>query len=188
MRLCRLTACAVAGTYLGVRARYDSLPGDPIFVEATGYETYRTSGQRAATRAAISMPDDGTLIALLPTGSGKTEVAITLAHLARRQTTLVVVPTVALAYDFERRFRAVFGRLNPRVKPDELAFAWTGETDVHGTGVIQVAPDRRQTATAHHFARVHVRRLASFASSRCRRWTHPGARGRRGAPRNAVGP
>ena len=124
--------CAVAGTYRGVRAQYDSLPGDPIFVEATGYETYRTSGQRAATRAAISMPDDGTLIALLPTGSGKTEAAITLAHLARRQTTLVVVPTVALAYDFERRFRAVFGRLNPRVKPEELAFAWTGETDSTG--------------------------------------------------------
>lgn len=124
--------CAVAGTYVGARARYDSLQGDPAFVEATGYDTYRTSGQRAATRAAISMPDDGTLIALLPTGSGKTEVAVTLAHLARRQSTLVVVPTVALAYDFERRFRAIFGRLNPRVKPDELAFAWTGETDSTG--------------------------------------------------------
>ncbi len=124
--------CAVAGTYVGARARYDALLGDPIFVEATGYDSYRTSGQRAATRAAISMPDDGTLIALLPTGSGKTEVAITLAHLARRQTTLVVVPTVALAFDFERRFRALFGRLNPRVKSDELAFAWTGETDETG--------------------------------------------------------
>lgn len=124
--------CAVAGTYLGVRARYDSLPADPAFAQATGFATYRTSGQRAATRAAISMPDDGTLIALLPTGSGKTEVAVTLAHLARRQSTLVVVPTVALAYDFERRFRAIFGRLNLRVKPDELAFAWTGETDSTG--------------------------------------------------------
>jgi superfamily II DNA/RNA helicase len=78
------------------------------------------------------MPDDGTLIALLPTGSGKTEAAITLAHLARRQTTIIVVPTVALAYDFERRFQTVFARLNPTIKARELAFAWTGETDSTG--------------------------------------------------------
>ena len=82
-------------------------------VQATGFDTYRTSGQRAATRAAISMPDDGTLIALLPDGSGKTEVAVTLAHLARRQTTLVVVPTVGLAYDFERRFHTGLWKVEP---------------------------------------------------------------------------
>jgi superfamily II DNA/RNA helicase len=121
--------CAVAGTYAGVRSRYDLLPADPPFVEATGFATYRTSGQRAATRAALSMPEDGTLIALLPTGSGKTEVALTLAHFARRQTTIVVVPTVALAYDFERRFRALFSDRNPTLNSSGVVFAWTGETD-----------------------------------------------------------
>jgi superfamily II DNA/RNA helicase len=121
--------CAVAGTPRGARARYDSLAADPAFFEATGYHTYRTSGQRAATRAALTMRDDGTLIVLLPTGSGKTDVAITMAHLARRQTTLIVVPTVALAYDFERRFREVFARLNSRVNAEELRFAWTADTD-----------------------------------------------------------
>ena len=119
---------AIAGTHLGVRARFDRFPADPIFRKATGYETYRTSGQRAATRAAISIPPLGTLIALLPTGSGKTEIAVTMAALARRQTTIVVVPTIALALDFERRFRDVYAR-TPGTNPDELVFAWTSETE-----------------------------------------------------------
>ena len=121
---------AGAGTSAGVRARYDELPADPFFAEATTFGAYRTAGQRAAVRAAVSMPPGGTLIALLPTGSGKTEVATTLAHLARRETTIIVVPTVALAYDFERRFRETYAARDQRITdPDDLVFAWTGETD-----------------------------------------------------------
>jgi ATP-dependent DNA helicase RecQ len=121
-------ASAVAGTAAGLRARYEAFIADPSFEEATGYGTYQTSGQRAATRAALSMPESGTLIALLPTGSGKTEIAVTLGHLARRQTSIIVVPTVALAHDFERRFREVYAR-NPRIRAAELSFAWTADTD-----------------------------------------------------------
>ncbi|HWW85213.1 MAG TPA: protein DpdF [Vicinamibacterales bacterium] len=120
---------AAAGTAAGVRAVHDHLPADPMFADATSYRTYRTAGQRAAVRAALSLPDSATLIALLPTGSGKTEVATTLAHLARRQTTIIVVPTVALAYDFERRFREMFRARDSRLDPQRLIFAWTGETD-----------------------------------------------------------
>lgn len=120
---------AVAGTGPGERAVYQRLPADPIFLDATGFATYRSAGQRSAVRAAVGMPEDGTLIALLPTGSGKTEIAVVVAHLARRRTTLIVVPTVALAYDFERRFRHVVARLQPRAREEDLDFAWTNETD-----------------------------------------------------------
>ena len=124
-----IDTAAAAGTVAGVRGVHDYLPGDPMFANATAYGVYRTAGQRAAVRAAVSMPDSSTLIALLPTGSGKTEVATTLAHLARRQTTIIVVPTVALAYDFERRFRETFRSRDGRLDPARLVFAWTGDTD-----------------------------------------------------------
>jgi superfamily II DNA helicase RecQ len=121
-------AAARAGTLAGPRARYDPLPSDRFFSQATGYATYRTAGQRAAVRAAVSMPDDGTLIAMLPTSSGKTEIALTLSSLARKQTTVIVVPTIALALDFERRFRDSYRNRNPRVDADGLVFSWTSDT------------------------------------------------------------
>lgn len=122
---------AAAGTRPGRRAEFDKLPADPFFEAATGHRSYRTAGQRAAIRAAASMAPNGTLVALLPTGSGKTEIATTLAHLARRETTIIVVPTVALAYDFERRFRETYAAKNARVNVEQMVFAWTGETDAN---------------------------------------------------------
>lgn len=118
---------ALAGSFRGVRAPRDSVSADPFFAEATGYVSYKSPGQRAAVRAAMTMPDGGTLIALLPTGSGKTEIALTLARTARGMTTIIVVPTTALAYDFERRFRLAYAQ-RPGVSGDDLAFAWTYET------------------------------------------------------------
>ena len=81
-----------------------------------------------AVRAAVSMPAGGTLIAELPTGSGKTEVALSLAEVTNGETVIIVVPTVALAYDFERRFRDLYERHQGR-KAYDLPFAWTGDTD-----------------------------------------------------------
>lgn len=126
--ICAVDAAAIAGTRDGQRAMVDPLPADPFFAEATGYSTYKTAGQRAAARAALSMPAASTLIAVLPTGSGKTELALCLEHTARQQTTVIVVPTVALAYDFERRFRERFAGRNRRVDPARLRFAWTADT------------------------------------------------------------
>ncbi|PRX98013.1 helicase-like protein [Allonocardiopsis opalescens] len=65
---------------------------------------------------------------MLPTGSGKTEVALCLADQRRNGVTLVIVPTVALAYDFERRFRDHYARQNRRVDPKRLHLAWTADT------------------------------------------------------------
>jgi len=119
---------SLAGSIHGRRARFDDLPADDFFEVATGHKSFRTAGQRAAVRAAVSMPGSSTLVAMLPTGSGKTEIALTIACHSRRQTTIIVVPTVALAYDLERRFRDEFGRVNKRVTKGDLVFAWTYET------------------------------------------------------------
>ena len=98
----------------------------PFFLEATGYTTYKTPG--GGVRAAVSMPNEGALITELPTG---TEIAVSLAQFSQREGRTVpgVVPTVALAYDFERRFPQPL-RATPGVKGPGLAvFAWTGDTD-----------------------------------------------------------
>ena len=93
----------------GIACRTDeSVHGDP-FLSAIdpSFESYKSPGQRAAVRSAIVLPPGATLVVNLPTGAGKT-----LAMLAAVQTTppgmtsVVVVPTVALALDQERRYRA----------------------------------------------------------------------------------
>lgn len=120
---------AAAGTSAGRRAVIgENLAADPFFIEATGYTSYKTPGQRTAIRAAVSMPSGSTLIAELPTGSGKTEIAVSLAHFRNGGTVIIVVPTVALAYDFERRFRDLYERQVGRMARGRT-FAWTGEAD-----------------------------------------------------------
>lgn len=120
---------ALAGTDSGVRFRSAPIVADPFFRSSTGFEHYRTPGQRAACRAVMTAPEGATVIAMLPTGSGKTEIALCLAHRAKRGLTAIVVPTVALAYDFERRFRDHFAKRNRRIDPSALHFAWTATTD-----------------------------------------------------------
>ncbi|MFI7073402.1 protein DpdF [Micromonospora sediminicola] len=122
-------AAAAAGTELGQRFHQDDLPADPFFERYTGHSQYRTAGQRAACRAVVSVPDGSSIIAMLPTGSGKTEVALCLAERYPDAVTIIVVPTVALAYDFERRFRDHYARRNPRVDKSALHFAWTASTN-----------------------------------------------------------
>lgn len=121
-------AAAVAGTSRGKRFQSAELPADPFFKHHIGHRQYRTPGQRAACRAVVSMPHGSTIIAMLPTGSGKTEVALCLAEQHRHSVTLIVVPTVALAYDFERRFRDHYANRNPAVDKSSLHFAWTADT------------------------------------------------------------
>jgi len=122
-------AAALAGTVAGCRFEPSSIAADPFFFQLTGFETYRTPGQRAACRAVVSAPEGSTVIAMLPTGSGKTEVALSLAERGRHGLTAIVVPTVALAYDFERRFRDHYSRRDTRIDAASLAFAWTASTD-----------------------------------------------------------
>ena len=123
-------ASACAGTRAGKRQRFDAFDADAAFTDATGYETYRTPGQRAAVRIALEGRPDGLLLTCLPTGSGKTEVAVTLARKVNGEgkTSLLIVPTTALAYDLERRFRATWSK-NLGLDLSTEPFAWTAVTD-----------------------------------------------------------
>lgn len=128
-----IDAAAAAGTWVGDRRRPGSSTADPIFLTATGYPEYKTPGQRTAVRMALDMDPSGVLIANLPTGSGKTEVAVTLARSFDAQgggTVVMVVPTIALAQDLEMRLRALWTRPGRRrVDMSTVPFAWTSETN-----------------------------------------------------------
>lgn len=64
-----------------------------------GHTHYRGAGQALAVRSALNMPADETLLAVMPTGEGKSLVFQALAEACRGQTVAVVVPTVTLALD-----------------------------------------------------------------------------------------
>jgi ATP-dependent DNA helicase RecQ len=123
---------AAAGIRAGERRRAGSSTADPIFTEATGFPEYKTPGQRAAVRMVLEMDPSGVMIANLPTGSGKTEVAVTLARSLDAQgggTVVMVVPTIALAQDLEARLRVHWTRTSRRrVDMSTVPFAWTSET------------------------------------------------------------
>ena len=78
---------------------------DPWVTRYLGFNRYRGAGQSLAVRAALHMPDDKTLLVLLPTGEGKSLVFQALAAAHSGQTVAVVVPTVALALDHEVALR-----------------------------------------------------------------------------------
>jgi ATP-dependent DNA helicase RecQ len=94
--------------------------GDP-FLKAIKRERYRSSGQRAAVRAALSTPPGATLVVALPTGEGKSMI-FQLIHAVgfvgetmamNRGVTLVVVPTVALGVNHEEEAVNVCGLTRP---------------------------------------------------------------------------
>lgn len=107
----------------------ESVPGDPFLpsIEAA-ISRYKTPGQRAAVRSAMVLPAGATLIVNLPTGAGKTLAMLSASETAPLgMTSVVVVPTVALAMDHERRYRvrhpnspssAYHGDLSPSAKTE----------------------------------------------------------------------
>lgn len=82
--------------------------GDP-FLKSLGRTSYRSSGQRAAVRAALSTPAGGTLVIALPTGEGKSmifQLVQKIGFTGSLKTeglgvTLVIVPTIALGVNHE---------------------------------------------------------------------------------------
>ena len=92
---------------------------DPLLNEL-GLRSYRSHGQKQAARAALRTPPGGTLAICLPTGEGKSTVFHGI-HKSRfylqvgvmSGTTIVVVPTVALALDHERRVAQDHGLEHP---------------------------------------------------------------------------
>lgn len=97
------------------------VPGDP-FLFSVGRMTYRSAAQRSAARAALSTPPGGTLAIALATGEGKSllfQLAQTIGFTSDGPrggilgTTLVIVPTVALALDHEASSASLPGHRLP---------------------------------------------------------------------------
>jgi ATP-dependent DNA helicase RecQ len=109
----------------------NSVPADPFWTAVHGYDSYRGEPQRQAARAAV-LSEGGALAVALPTGRGKTAVAWSKALLSDHGVSIVVVPTVVLALDMERRTqeasqarqRAGRGPLSPHNR-----FAYVGSLD-----------------------------------------------------------
>ncbi|WP_279586807.1 protein DpdF [Ilumatobacter fluminis] len=110
--------------------REESVRGDPFLsMIDEEFRTYRTPGQRTAVRSALLAEPGSTLVVNLPTGGGKTLAMLAPAVLqpADGSTSIVVVPTVALALDQERRYAnqhpgspptAYHGELSPSEKSE----------------------------------------------------------------------
>ncbi|TPQ18637.1 protein DpdF [Streptomyces sporangiiformans] len=106
---------AVLGKDAGLRRVLEAGPADPFWTDILGYDHYLSKGQRQAARSVVLMPPGETLLVCLPTGHGKTPVALAGAMLAGRSSgvSLMVVPTVVLAIDMERRVRDLLSRRDP---------------------------------------------------------------------------
>lgn len=89
--------------------------GDGFLYNLTGYETYRSSTQKILINAAMNMADGTTLLGCMPTGEGKSLVGIMPQYYEQKGTTIVIVPTVALAIDQSRSAENYY--LNQDTKP-----------------------------------------------------------------------
>jgi ATP-dependent DNA helicase RecQ len=111
--------------YSEVKSRVDaSISADPFIEKAVSYRRYSCEGQREALRALFLMPAGNTLIANLPTGSGKSLLAQApiLCEGWEGRLTVVVVPTIALALDQARRMRSLLEWRYPERPWTSLAY------------------------------------------------------------------
>lgn len=131
----RLTAAAVP-------RRFQSPGPDPDpFLSRLNYPAYRSAGQRTAVRSALLTPPGRTLAIDLPTGEGKSLIfrAIDAVGFASGPipapsgVTLVVVPTVALAYDHENKARTSL----------EEHLAYVGEDEARRAAILERLASRQ---------------------------------------------
>jgi len=114
----------LSDAFQALQARRDlTVKADPVVRRRLGVDTYTGMGQREALRALIHLPANVTLIANLPTGSGKSLLAQMPALLeGDGHVSLVIVPTVALAIDQGRRMSELLQALDPSWQPTPLAY------------------------------------------------------------------
>lgn len=105
-------------------AAYSNLPADPVIKHDLQIETFRSPGQAAALRAMSLLPFGQSLVIGLPTGSGKSLVFQAAAIRAgkRRELTVVVVPTTALAIDQEVRMQELLRHALPAQAAYPIAY------------------------------------------------------------------
>lgn len=121
-------ACASPGPFRGGtvdEVPTFSKPDAPVPIDpavgalAPGLQEYRSRTQASAVRTAALGSPTSTLHVVLPTGSGKSLVGLVPGLLRTGGTTVVVVPTIALALDQERSLRDRFPTAG---LPAELAY------------------------------------------------------------------
>jgi ATP-dependent DNA helicase RecQ len=107
---------AQAPTDEGLRRRSAGVPADPFLRatfprSSTDFSTYTSDAHQQAVRTVVSCQPGATVFINLPTGAGKSTVALAPAFVRGqpRGVSLVVVPTVALALDQERRVQELTG-------------------------------------------------------------------------------
>jgi ATP-dependent DNA helicase RecQ len=121
----------------------DRTTGDP-FIQSIGRISYRSPGQRAAVRAALSTPSGGTLVIALPTGEGKSMIFQLVQSVGFTTTmkdsgpgvTLVVVPTVALAINHELEAVTVCKLSKP--------LAYEGGNEIENSRIVERIADGTQ--------------------------------------------
>lgn len=120
---------AVLGTDSPMRRALDHTPADPFWTHVWDYHHYLSRGQQQAARSLAMMPQGETAIVCLPTGHGKTPVALAACMLAGAHggVSVLVVPTVVLAIDMERRIRSLLGRNDPSAS--HRRYAYVGSLD-----------------------------------------------------------
>jgi len=93
------------------------VPGDPFLADVLGsaFTSYSSPGQRQAIRTVLAAQDSATIVVNLPTGTGKSAVAIAPALLqsAAGGVSVIVVPTTSLALDQERAVREHLANSEP---------------------------------------------------------------------------
>ena len=82
---------------------------DRFYADAARRLAYLSPGQKESVRAVSAARSGDSIICVLPTGSGKTDVILTRAIRSRPRQSCLVVPTVALALDLEARIRQITG-------------------------------------------------------------------------------
>ncbi|MFC8044257.1 protein DpdF [Nocardia sp. NPDC057353] len=99
-------------------------PADPFMTSAFGHRSYKSVGQRQLARTVALAEAGATLVLSLPTGQGKTAVALAAGLVSPEQSglTVVVVPTVVLALDMERRTREVMRKHDIGTSHDRFAY------------------------------------------------------------------
>jgi ATP-dependent DNA helicase RecQ len=87
-----------------------TIPADPSLVTRFNREEYLSTNQAEAVRAVMLSPPGAIRLVVLPTGAGKSLVGMAVALLGTAEsggTSVVVVPTIALAFDQVRQARAL---------------------------------------------------------------------------------
>ena len=121
---------------LRVVRRDESVRGDP-FLALIGqdFTNYRTPAQRTAVRSALLASAGSTLVVNLPTGGGKTLAMLAPAVTGSTGTSVsvVVVPTVALALDQQRRYASQ----HPQAAPTAYHGGLTSDQKAEFVGRVQ---------------------------------------------------